>query len=641
MYGKHTIVAIGLGLLYASNAAATPPTSIEVSQLVASDGEISDNFGGPVVVDGDIALIGAIGDDDLGDGSGAVYVFTRDSGGVWTQQQKLTASDAIADYGFGIDIALDGDTAVIGKESFDFFYPTEGAAYVFTRDSSGVWTEKQKLTAFDGYAGDLFGQSVAISGNTIIVGADGDDDLGTYSGSAYVFTSDSAGDWNVQQKLTASDGEFADWFGDSVDIDGDTAVITATGYDYNGSIADSGAAYVFTRDSAGIWSEQQKLLPSDPATYSGYSNAISISGDNVAIGAFTDDTLDDNTGAVYLFNLDNNGKWNQHQKLYASDALNSDYFGTRIDLVGNNLAIGADGVDDNGEYSGAAYLFVSDSSGTWNEQVKMLASDGSAGDQLKNVSLAGDQVLVGATSHNTSSGVNAGSVYVYDVVPSSDPDISPSTNSVLFNDVMVGETAQDTITISNIGLTELAITDISIASGADFSQTNDCPSVLLPATTCQITVNFTPTVAGTLTDTLTVLSNDPDEPSISVTLSGNGINTLPDLVVTSISSPDPLIEGEYVTVGFTIANQGDADVNGGYNVYLYLDDSFLGLDWVSYTPAAGATTVVDWLIQVPTITGSQYGNRNHTLKAIVDTENDIREWDETNNTLTIPVEIIK
>lgn len=638
MDAKLSTVALGLGLLYFSAAGATP-TAIETAQLVASDGEVFDGFGAPIAVDGDTALIGATGDDDLGDGSGAVYVFTRDASGVWTQQQKLTASDAVADYSFGVDIALDGDTAVIGKYSYDFFYPTDGAAYVFTRDSSGVWTEKQKLTAYDGFAGDLFGQSVAISGNTIIIGADGDNDQGTFSGSAYVFTSDSAGIWNVQQKLTASDGEYADWFGSTIDIDGDTAVITATGYDYNGSISDSGAAYVFTRDSAGVWSEQQKLLPGDPATYSGYCNSVSISGDNIAISAFTDDTIDVNTGAVYLFKRDTYGVWSQQQKLYASDVANSDYFGSRVDLVGSNLAIGADGVDDNGVSAGAAYLFVSDANGVWNEQIKMLASDASDGDYLKHVAIADEQVLVGTTMHDTSAGINAGTVYIYDVVPRSEPDISPSTNNVNFGDVMVGETGHDVVIISNIGLTDLAITDISITSGVDFTQTNDCPAVLLPASTCQVSVQFTPTVAGVLTDTLSVLSNDPDEPSISVTLTGNGINTLPDLVVTNISSPDPLIIGEYVTVGLTIANQGDADVVGGYYVYLYLDNTFLGFDWISYAPAVGATKAVDWFIQVPTITGSQYGNRNHTLKAIVDTDNNIREWDETNNTLTIPVEV--
>src|SRR5207244_2622086 len=133
-----------------------------------------------VAVSGDTALVGAYGDNH-----GSVYVFTR-AGGVWTQQAKLTASDGAVGDVFGYNVALSGDTALVGARNAN---AQQGAAYVFTR-SGGVWTQQQKLTAGDGVAQDHFGRGVALSGDTALVGASGDDvgAANTSEGSAYVFT---------------------------------------------------------------------------------------------------------------------------------------------------------------------------------------------------------------------------------------------------------------------------------------------------------------------------------------------------------------------------------------------------------------------------------------------------------------------
>jgi hypothetical protein len=178
-----------LGLIGALLVALVPSvwalTPIEVAKLIASDGASNDLFGTSVAVDGDTALIGA-SDDDNGDHSGSAYVFTR-SAGVWTEQAKLTASDGATYDNFGYAISVDGDTALIGAFGDDDNGENSGSAYIFTRNA-GVWTEQAKLTASDGANGDYFGDSVAMDGDTALIGALFDYDIGPDSGSAYVFS---------------------------------------------------------------------------------------------------------------------------------------------------------------------------------------------------------------------------------------------------------------------------------------------------------------------------------------------------------------------------------------------------------------------------------------------------------------------
>ena len=177
-----------VALVLLTGATANPAwaqTQNEIQKLLASDGAAGNQFGNPVAVDGDTAVIGVSADDDNGGDSGSAYVFTRDAG-VWTEQQKLAASDGAAGDLFGVSVAVDGDTAVIGAFFDDDNGINSGSAYVFTR-SGTAWTQQAKLTASDGAAGDRFGDSIGISENTMVVGTPFDDDIGNDSGSAYIF----------------------------------------------------------------------------------------------------------------------------------------------------------------------------------------------------------------------------------------------------------------------------------------------------------------------------------------------------------------------------------------------------------------------------------------------------------------------
>ena len=351
------------------------PTSPLENKLTASDGAQGDKFGYSVSIDGDTAVIGATGSN-----SDSAYVYVR-TNGVWSEQAKLTASDGTAGDNFGTSVSIDGDTAVIGAPFDDDNDYNSGSAYVYVR-SNGVWTEQQKLTASDGAADDQFGLSVSIAGDTAVIGAHNDDDNGNGSGSAYVYVR-SNGVWSEQQKLTASDGAQDDYFGYSVSIDGDTAVIGAWRDDDDGNGSDSGSAYVYVRTN-GVWSEQAKLTASDGTAGDNFGTSVSIDGDTAVIGAYADDNDNDNdygsdfSGSAYVY-VRSNGVWSEQAKLSASDGDFEDLFGWSVSISGDTAVIAVMQDDDNGFNSGSAYVFVR-SNGVWSEQQKLTASDGAAGD---------------------------------------------------------------------------------------------------------------------------------------------------------------------------------------------------------------------------------------------------------------------
>ncbi len=214
---------------------------VQLAKLLPADLDLGDAFGTSVSISGDTAVIGAPGDDDNGEQSGSAYVFTQ-SGIFWTQQAKLLPSDGATADGFGTSISIsgDGDTALIGAFFDDDNGNDSGSAYVFTR-SGLIWSEQAKLLADDGAEVDQFGASVSIDGDTALIGVRLDDDNGFASGSAYIFTR-SGGVWTQQAKILADDAAAGDEFGASVSIDGDTALVGAPGDDDNGS--SSGSAYV-------------------------------------------------------------------------------------------------------------------------------------------------------------------------------------------------------------------------------------------------------------------------------------------------------------------------------------------------------------------------------------------------------------
>jgi hypothetical protein len=385
------------------------------TKLTASDAAANDGFGSWVSVDGDTAVIGAYGDDDGAANAGSAYVFTRDAGGAWSEQAKLTPADPVMYGTFGCSVSLAGDTAVIGAYGDDDAGAYSGSAYVYTRDAGGSWSEQAKLTAADAEEQDYFGTSVSADGDTAVVGASGDDDAGASSGSAYVYTRDAGGAWSQQAKLTASDQAESDFFGNSVSISGDTVVVGAHGNDDAGSY--SGSAYVFTRDAGGAWSEQAKLTASDAAASDWFGRVVSVNGDTAVIGAYGDDDAGSESGAVYVFTRGAGGAWSEQAKLTAADAAASNAFGFSASVNADTTVVGARYGDGGSTDSGAVYVFTRDAGGTWSEQVKLTASDGATNDSFGfSVSVNGDTAVVGAV-WDDDAGNNSGSAYVYTGAP--------------------------------------------------------------------------------------------------------------------------------------------------------------------------------------------------------------------------------
>jgi uncharacterized repeat protein (TIGR01451 family) len=379
----------------------------EQQKLLASDAAAFDSFGGSVAVSGDLAVVGAIFDDTVGgEDAGSAHVYVR-SGANWIEQQELITSGLeAANDSFGWSVAISGDTALVGAPQDDMTGATDrGSAYVFVR-SGTLWTEEQRLVASDGAAGDFFGWSVALSADTAVVGAPGCDTAGgSDAGSAYVFVRPGT-EWVEQQKLQASDGAASDGFGGSVAVSGDTALVGAAS-----DAAQTGAAYAFVR-SGTAWSQQQKLLASDAATGDLFGASVAISGDTALVGASLDDTgAGVDAGAAYVF-VRSGTLWGEEQKLMASDAATHDNFGVSVAISPDTALIGAPS-DDTAGGAGSAYVFVR-SGAVWNEEQKLVASDGAANDDFGwSVSLSGDVAVVGAPGGDTTGGGNTGSAYVF------------------------------------------------------------------------------------------------------------------------------------------------------------------------------------------------------------------------------------
>jgi hypothetical protein len=385
--------------------ASTAEIWTETQKLLAADGAAGDEFGAFPALSGDTAIIGADWDDDNGVDSGSAYVFTR-TGNTWTQQAKLLASDGAAGDWFGNDIALSGDTAIIGA-----FYDNDngvhsGSAYIFTRTGT-TWTQQQKLLPSDGVTDAQFGISVSLSGDTAIIGANRDDDNGNRSGSVYVFTRTGT-TWTQQAKLIASDGVTEERFGIELALEGDTALIGSETSD-NGAY--SGSVYVFTRTGT-TWTQHQKLLASDGAALDWFGFYISLSGDTALFSAAQDDDNGANSGSAYVFTrIDTN--WSQQAKLIASDGAVGDRFSEyAVSLDGDTALIGAAYDDDNGANSGSAYVFTRTGT-TWTQQQKVTASDGAANDLFGvSVCLSGGTALITACQDDDN-GNESGSAYIF------------------------------------------------------------------------------------------------------------------------------------------------------------------------------------------------------------------------------------
>jgi hypothetical protein len=380
------------------------------AKLFQTDGSHDDRFGTSVALDGDTLVVGTVYDDiGASNDQGSAYVFVRD-GSNWNFQAKLVANDGGAVDRFGWRVAISGDTIVVGSYGNS---SGRGAAYIFVRSGS-TWTQQQKLTANDGAQGDQFGWSVAISGETVLVGANLDAVNGMSQGSAYVFTR-SGTTWTQQQKLTSSDGAANDWFGTSVALDGNTALVGAY-FDDIGIVTNQGSAYVFVREGS-VWTQQTKLTADDGIANDQFGNSVALDGETALVAAYSA-KIGSNTdrGAAYVF-VRSGASWALQKKLIASDGAGELFFASSVALDGNTAVIGSPytSLPGGNLNQGSAYVFAR--AGTnWTQQLKILANDGSGGDFFgASVSVSGSTVAAGAAEDEVGSNIDQGSAYVFTI----------------------------------------------------------------------------------------------------------------------------------------------------------------------------------------------------------------------------------
>ena len=443
-------------------ALGLPCYLFEQAYVKASNSELGDRLGDHVALDGDTLVVGAIGEDSNATGvggsqtdnselfSGAVYVFTR-SGLTWTQQAYIKASNTEENDGFGARVAISGDTLAVAARGEDSnatgiggsdasnSSASAGAVYVFTRAGS-TWTQQAYVKASNTNAGDGFGASVAVDGDTLVVGASGEDSNATgvggsqlnnsasASGAVYVFTR-SAATWTQQAYIKASNTGVDDLFGSSVAIDGDTIAVGARredsdatgvgGSESSNLASNSGAVYVFTRTGS-TWTQEAYVKASNTGAGDAFGASLALDGDTLVVGAAFEDSratgvggaeADDSllaSGAAYVFTR-TGSTWTQQAYIKASNTDANDGFGGSVAVDGDTLvvtaagedsaAVGVDGVQIDGSSTGSGAVYVFTRAGaTWTQAAYVKSSNTDPGDLFGiSADLSGDTLVVGAS----------------------------------------------------------------------------------------------------------------------------------------------------------------------------------------------------------------------------------------------------
>lgn len=413
---KHSILTVTAlttsALLSASHpvsAQCPPMISAQQARLRSPIPGTDDYLGFAVDIDGDTAIVGAYYDNlPNKTDAGSARVFVR-SGVDWQEipQGLLTASDAQANDVFGYSVAIDGDVIVIGAHGDDSHGSASGHAYVFELQGE-VWVETAILDDPSGAAGDYFGFDVDVCDDTIVVGARSYDAPSFVdSGAAFVFVR-SGSSWSLQQQLMPSTPQYDQRFGHSVAIDGDDIVVGAPLDNLGG--ADRGSAYVFAR-SGSTWTEVQKLAHPGGANGDELGCSVAIDGDLIVAGAVFDDNIATDQGSALVFSRQY-GVWAYEAVLTAANGAASDYFGVCVDVEGEVVLVGSQRTDVSGSASGSAYAFRCCSPGAWQEMTQILAWDGSGSDYFgQSVALSGGTAVIGSPYFD-STATNEGAAYI-------------------------------------------------------------------------------------------------------------------------------------------------------------------------------------------------------------------------------------
>ncbi|MEZ5429196.1 MAG: hypothetical protein R2747_23315 [Pyrinomonadaceae bacterium] len=399
----------------AHRASSSASNFAQNAKLIPNDPVIGATFGHSVAVSGDTAVIGSW-QDTIGRNrkQGSVYVFVKKNG-VWINQAKLIAADGKRNDLFGFRVAIDGDTIIVGVPEADIGQTrNQGAVYVFTRRADN-WEKQVKLVASDGGPSHLFGQSVAVSGDTILIGAPGvdnylNDKTPQAHGAAYIFTRNN-GNWTEKQKI-AGDGKTSGGFGMNVALDNKTAVVgNVTDENYSNTI------YIFSDDGTG-WKKEEKIgfdrhQRDEKIATDGTARNLAIDGGTIVVGAEHKSAKSDRAVFVYVRS---GGKWTRQAVLKPSDGSKGDSFGWSADISGDRVVVGSHLLGN--QNTGTVYVYersTTPSGPVWQESQALKAADGKMFDQFGvGVGIDRETILVGADNHDLKkNNGNEGAAYIF------------------------------------------------------------------------------------------------------------------------------------------------------------------------------------------------------------------------------------
>ncbi len=613
----------------------------ELLKMVNSDRDTSDHFGYDVDSYDDYAIVGAYGNDfSTDENAGAAYIYERTGINNWVEMQILTNSDQDGYDRFGYAVAIYGDLAVVGAygededETGSNTLSRAGSVYIFERNAGGAWNEVQKIVASDRDADDEFGWAVDIYDSTIIVGAhqEQEDEFGLntihHAGSVYIFDRNAGGIWVETQKIVASErapdivypggysGEdLSDQFGGTVAIWNNWLVVGAHHHDYGPGLTapmwSSGAAYIFER-SAGVWNEVEKIQNFDRDAWDRFGYDVAIDTNIIIVSSYSEDELEDgisgfvtNAGSAHIFERNPGGAWNQVQKIVPLDRDAGDHFGYSLDIQDTFIVVGTHS-DNHDEFdsdylldAGSAYIFKQNGAGIWAQYQKLDASDRDSLDEHGvSCTIWGTTVMVGAYNQafdavGTDSTYLAGAVYEYntdDCEPNSLDQVltmcSGSTVTVGTSTYSTTGTYIDILTNAG-GCDSVVTTDLTITPPVTSSQDEEIcfGAVFLIGTSSY-------SVSGTYEDTLTAFDGCDSVVTTNLTV-------LPEIAVEqdvsicwggsyTIGASTYSVAGTYVDV-LTSSDFCDSTVTTNLTVELPLDLSVSQVDNYLTANQAGAT----------------------------------------------------
>lgn len=521
-----------LACLFIAPIQATSTESVvETLKLSPSDPIAGSEFGSDVAISGDTIVVGAAGTEFQ---HGAAYIFRRNHGGgnQWGEVVKLIPSDSMPADRFGWSVAISGDIAVVSSLYSDDGTDRIGAAYVFERNYGGLnhWGEVLKITASHGDVTDNFGYSVSISGNTIAIGAP----LHESNGAVYVYERSYGGtnNWGEVTKLTSSTTTIDDRFGFHTAIDNDIIAIGAPGYNHVGT--NSGAAFVFKRSPINLydWHEEARLTASDSASHDHFG-LISVSGERILVGANGDDHSGyENAGSAYIFERNDEGPalWMETAKLTSWKISHTTGLGFAAAIEGETVLLGSVG----STLSSPTLAFQQEQAGNWTGVTELIASDVEAFDVFgMSIAINGGTAVV-ASKRDDDSGLNSGSAYVFEgFVASNQTDETPP-ELVVSDNLFVEATSEAGAIVSyqaatatdNVGVTEGPI--CTPESSSLFS---------LGETTVLCTATDSAGNTGSATFNITVQDTTPPDTIITSVIDseGNSLNHNASTLSTSVT----------------------------------------------------------------------------------------------------------